>query len=93
MSETADLFRAGLERLAAGDLGGYLDLCSEDVEFEFPFAPPGRPERVRGREDLRRYLEPLLATCDLRRDQQPGRVRDRRGRDHRRGNDDRPSDA
>ncbi|MGO9657595.1 MAG: nuclear transport factor 2 family protein [Acidimicrobiales bacterium] len=61
MSETADLFRAGLERLAAGDLGGYLDLCSEDVEFEFPFAPPGRPERVRGREDLRRYLEPLLA--------------------------------
>ena len=61
MSETADLFRAGLERLAAGDLAGYLDLCSEDVEFEFPFAPPGRPERVRGREDLRRYLEPLLA--------------------------------
>ena len=61
MSETADLFRAGLERLAGGDLGGYLDLCSEDVEFEFPFAPPGRPQRVRGREDLRRYLEPLLA--------------------------------
>ena len=61
MSETADLFRAGLERLAGGDLGGYLDLCSEDVEFEVPFAPPGRPQRVRGREDLRRYLEPLLA--------------------------------
>jgi ketosteroid isomerase-like protein len=61
MSETAELFRAGLERLAGGDLGGYLDLCSEDVEVEFPFAPPGRPQRVRGREDLRRYLEPLLA--------------------------------
>ena len=61
MSETADLVRAGLERLAGADLGGYLDLCSEDVEFEFPFAPPGRPQRVRGREDLRRYLEPLLA--------------------------------
>ena len=26
-----------------------------------PFAPPGRPQRVHGREDLRRYLEPLLA--------------------------------
>jgi len=61
MSEAADLFRAGLERLAGGDLAGYLDLCSEDVEFEFPFAPPGRPGWVRGREDLRRYLEPLLA--------------------------------
>jgi uncharacterized protein len=61
MPETADLFRAGLERLADGDLAGYLDLCSENVEFEFPFAPPGRPERLRGRENLRRYLEPLLA--------------------------------
>jgi hypothetical protein len=61
MSESADLLRAGLERLAGGDLGGYLDLCSEDVEVEFPFAPTGRPQRLRGREDLRRYLEPLLA--------------------------------
>ena len=61
MSETADLLRAGLEHLVGGDLAGYLDLCSEDVEFEFPFAPPGRPQRVHGREDLRRYLEPLLA--------------------------------
>ena len=61
MSETADLLRAGLEHLVGGDLAGYLDLCSEDVEFEFPFAPPGRPERLRGRENLRRYLEPVLA--------------------------------
>ena len=60
MSETAELFRAGLERLAGGDLAGYLELCSVDVEVEFPFAPPGRPERVRGREALRHYLEPLL---------------------------------
>jgi hypothetical protein len=61
MSATAELFQAGLERLGDGDLAGYLDLCSDDVEFEFPFAPPGRPERLRGRENLRRYLEPLLA--------------------------------
>lgn len=64
MSETADLFRAGLKRLADNDLAGYLDLFSEDVEYEFPFAPPGRPERVRGRENLRRYLEPLFARAD-----------------------------
>ena len=61
MSETADLFRAGLERFRDGDLDGYLELLSDDVEVEFPFAPPGRPERLRGRESLRRYLEPLLA--------------------------------
>ena len=61
MSETADLFRAGLARFGDGDLDGYLELLSDDVEVEFPFAPPGRPERLRGRESLRRYLEPLLA--------------------------------
>ena len=61
MSETADLFRAGLERFGDGDLDGYLELLSDDVEFEFRFAPPGHPERLRGRENLRRYLEPLLA--------------------------------
>jgi len=61
MSETAELFQAVLERLGDGGLAGCLELCSDDVEFEFPFAPPGRPERLRGRENLRRYLEPLLA--------------------------------
>jgi hypothetical protein len=61
MSETAELFRAVLERLCDGDLAGCLELCSDNIEFEFPFAPPGRPERLRGRENLRRYLEPLLA--------------------------------
>ena len=61
MSETADLFRAGLERFGDGDVDGYLELFSDDVEVEFPFAPLGRPERLHGRENLRRYLEPLLA--------------------------------
>jgi hypothetical protein len=61
MSEAADLFRVGLERFGDGDLDGYLELLSDEVEVEFPFAPPGRPERLRGRENLRRYLEPLLA--------------------------------
>jgi ketosteroid isomerase-like protein len=61
MSETVDLFRAGLERFGDGDLDGYLELLSDEVEVEFPFAPPGRPERLRGRENLRRYLEAVLA--------------------------------
>ena len=61
MSETADLLRAGLELIGDGDLDGYLELLSDEVEVEFPFAPPGRPERLRGRENLRRYLEEVLA--------------------------------
>ncbi|MGO9148517.1 MAG: nuclear transport factor 2 family protein [Acidimicrobiales bacterium] len=43
MSEAADLFRAGLERFGDGDLDGYLELLSDDVEVEFPFAPPAVP--------------------------------------------------
>ena len=61
MSETADLFRAGLKCLTVGDLAGYLDLFSEDVDYEFPFAPAGRPGRVSGRGNLRKYLEPIFA--------------------------------
>jgi len=61
VSETAELFRAGLDRLAADDLPGCLELFSEDIEYEFPFAPAGRPQSVRGRENLRQYLEPIFA--------------------------------
>lgn len=32
MSDTADLFRAGLERFGDGDLDGYLELLSDEVE-------------------------------------------------------------
>jgi ketosteroid isomerase-like protein len=61
MSETADLFRAGLKCLTVGDLAGYLDLFSDDIDYEFPFAPAGRPGQVIGRENLREYLEPIFA--------------------------------
>jgi ketosteroid isomerase-like protein len=43
MSETADLFRAGLERFGDGDLDGYLELLSDDVEVEFPSLRPAVP--------------------------------------------------
>jgi uncharacterized protein len=59
MSQTAELFRTGIERALAGDTAGYLALLAEDVEFEFPFAPEGRPRRVRGKDELRAYLAPL----------------------------------
>ena len=60
MSQTADLFRAGVERALAGDHLGYLDLFADDIEFEFPFAPEGRPSHVRGKNEVRAYLAPLV---------------------------------
>jgi uncharacterized protein len=59
MSQTAELFRAGVERALAGDHAGYFALLADDVEFEFPFAPADRPRRVRGKDELRAYLAPL----------------------------------
>jgi hypothetical protein len=60
MSQAADLLRHAVDRLGAGDLDGFVGLFSEDTEFEFPFAPPGWPRLVKGRDDLRVYMAPLF---------------------------------
>lgn len=39
-----------------GDAQAWLNLCTEDVIFEFPFAPPGRPSKVEGKQALGEYL-------------------------------------
>ncbi|MDX6741532.1 nuclear transport factor 2 family protein [Actinocorallia sp. A-T 12471] len=57
-------------RLAAVSVEGggpeaMLDLCGEDVVFEFPFAPPGRPERVEGKAALREYLRSVADAVRL----------------------------
>jgi uncharacterized protein len=50
------LARQGVE---TGDIGALVDLCADDVVFEFPFAPPGRPTRVEGKPALGDYLKAL----------------------------------
>ena len=47
---------ASLLLAGAGDFDGYVDLMHDEIVFEFPFAPPGRPKRVEGKADLRDYL-------------------------------------
>jgi ketosteroid isomerase-like protein len=47
---------ASLLLAGAGDYDGYVDLLHDEIVFEFPFAPPGRPKRVEGKADLRDYL-------------------------------------
>lgn len=41
------------------DLSGQADLYAPDGVLEWPFAPPGVPRRIEGREQIRRVLEPL----------------------------------
>jgi uncharacterized protein len=51
-----EIFQQVLLATASGDVPAILDLCADDVVFEFPFAPPGRPAEVSGKEPLGRYL-------------------------------------
>ena len=41
------------------DAGDLMAMCAPGVVFEFPFAPPGMPKRVEGRDALADYLTGL----------------------------------
>jgi uncharacterized protein len=58
MTTAVDLFhKLAQAGVRANETGATLDLCADDVVFEFPFAPPGRPTRVEGKAELAAYLK------------------------------------
>jgi ketosteroid isomerase-like protein len=44
------------------DLNGFADMFAEDGIHELPFAPPGVPAFLRGRENIRGYLTAITST-------------------------------
>ncbi|MFN6981069.1 MAG: nuclear transport factor 2 family protein [Brevundimonas sp.] len=62
----ADLLRRSLDTFLAKDMKGWIALCAEDVVAEFPFAPPGSPARIEGREALDAYLRNYPDAIDIR---------------------------
>ncbi len=67
MTATTDpstLFVHSLELIARADLDGWLALFSDDVVFEFPFAPDERPARVVGREALGEYMRTYVGQVE-----------------------------
>lgn len=58
--------RAMFERLLpmflAKDLEGFADLFAEDGVHELPFAPPGVPRHIRGRDNIRGYFRAITET-------------------------------
>ena len=44
-----------------GDADGYADLFAADGVIEMPFAPPGAPPRLDGREAIREYARHFVA--------------------------------
>ena len=50
MSTATEIFEQALAGIKVGDALDLISRCTEDVIFEFPFAPAGRPRRVEGRD-------------------------------------------
>jgi uncharacterized protein len=62
----AEVFDRAKELLLAHDMLGFADLWAVDGTMEFPFAPPGRPSRLEGREAVRAYLRDYTDLADVR---------------------------
>ncbi|MFI1286370.1 nuclear transport factor 2 family protein [Streptomyces sp. NPDC020858] len=61
----ADLYRRSLRLLLAKDIPGWVDLWADDGVMEFPFAPPGWPERLEGRQAIATYMRDYPDRIDL----------------------------
>ncbi|SFW67914.1 nuclear transport factor 2 family protein [Amycolatopsis australiensis] len=61
-----DLVERGLALLLEHDMAGFAGLWAEDGVLEFPFAGPGYPPRVEGRDAIREYLRDYPNVLDVR---------------------------
>jgi ketosteroid isomerase-like protein len=61
-----DLVQQALDLLLEHDMTGFADLWAADGVLEFPFAAPGYPSRVEGRDAIREYLRDYPDLLDVR---------------------------
>ncbi|MEQ0561850.1 nuclear transport factor 2 family protein [Amycolatopsis sp. NEAU-NG30] len=61
-----DLVERALDLLLKHDMAGFAGLWAEDGVLEFPFAGPGYPRRVEGRDAIREYLRGYPDLLDVR---------------------------
>lgn len=61
-----DLVDQGIDLLLEHDMAGFAGLWAEDGVLEFPFAGPGYPKRVEGRDAIREYLRDYPNLLDIR---------------------------
>ena len=58
---TADVLARRRQLTLSGDADGYADLFAPDAVVESPFAPPGSPARLEGREAIREHARRAMA--------------------------------
>ncbi|MGW7082399.1 nuclear transport factor 2 family protein [Streptomyces sp. NPDC054871] len=61
-----DVFTRSLDLLLAKDIDAWVALWAPDGVFEFPFALPGAPHRLVGRDAVRQYMADYPDHIDLR---------------------------
>ncbi|MFD7449633.1 nuclear transport factor 2 family protein [Kitasatospora sp. NPDC059827] len=61
----AELYRHSLRLLLDKDIPAWVGLWAEDGVMEFPFAPPGLPRRLEGREAVAAYMRDYPDHIDL----------------------------
>ena len=61
-----DFVEHALDLLLKHDMTGFAGLWAEDGVLEFPFAGPGYPKRVEGRDAIREYLRDYPNLLDIR---------------------------
>lgn len=59
------LYRHSLRLLLDKDIAGWVGLWAEDGVMEFPFAPPGWPGRLEGRDAIAAYMRDYPDHIDL----------------------------
>lgn len=57
-----DLFARAQDLFLAKDLDGFADMFADDGVHELPFAPPGVPKHLQGRENIRGYFAAITST-------------------------------
>src|ERR1700758_473860 len=58
----ADVLARRRQLILNGDADGFADLFVPDAVIEAPFAPPGAPSRLEGREAIREYSRQVMAS-------------------------------
>ena len=58
----ADVLARRRQLILDGDIDGFADLFAPDGVIEAPFAPPGAPSRLEGREAICEYSRHLMAS-------------------------------
>jgi uncharacterized protein len=60
-----EVFEKALPAIRSGGAGALLDLCADEVVFEFPFAPADRPQRVEGNQAAGEYLSAVASRVQI----------------------------